>query len=75
MSTQLMMAREVARALAVGDRTVWKLVSAARIPKPVRIGRCVRWRTDDIASWIDAGCPARDRWEALVAQPEGSADR
>ena len=31
----------------------------------VRLGRSVRWRRDELLAWLEAGCPARDRWEAL----------
>jgi hypothetical protein len=28
------------------------------------MGRCVRWRRDEILRWIDADCPSREDWEA-----------
>jgi len=55
----------VAELLAVSPRTVWALTSQGAIPKPVRLGRCVRWLEDEIHAWLRAGCPPRQRWETL----------
>jgi predicted DNA-binding transcriptional regulator AlpA len=48
---------EVARLLEVSQRKVWALLSSGRMPQPIRIGRCVRWRIDEIRNWEAAGCP------------------
>lgn len=53
----LMDARDVSRRLSVSTRTVWRLLSAGQLPKPVRIGRSVRWRREIIEEWILEGCP------------------
>jgi len=53
----LMDARDVARRLNVSTRTVWRLLSAGQLPKPVRIGRSVRWRHEVLEEWIRLGCP------------------
>lgn len=34
------------------------LVNTGRMPKPLKIGRSIRWRASDIDAWIDAGCPS-----------------
>ncbi len=45
------------------SRSHWiSLHAAGRVPLPVRLGRCVRWRTAELAAWTAAGCPPRDRW-------------
>lgn len=36
--------------------------AAGRLPAPVRIGGSKRWRADEIASWVAAGCPNRTDW-------------
>lgn len=56
---------DVAAAGKFSRRHVHKLNSTAQIPAPIRIGRCLRWRSSDIAKWIELGCPSRDRFEAL----------
>ena len=43
----------------------WSLHAAGRVPLPVRLGRRTLWRARELAEWSQAGCPARDRWEAL----------
>lgn len=65
--------KEAARLSGVG-RTLWlQLASAGRVPLPVRLGRRVLWRRDELADWIEAGCPGRDRWIALREKTRGSA--
>ena len=59
---KLISVRTVAGMLGVSQRQVWKLVASGRLPAPLRLGRSVRWRADEIRSWIDAGCPSQDRW-------------
>jgi predicted DNA-binding transcriptional regulator AlpA len=57
--------RGLADALAVSVATVWRLHSAGRLPRPVRIGRSVRWPVADVRAWLAAGAPDRGVWEAM----------
>ena len=64
MSTQaseplLISAEQVASILNVSTRTLWRLLSAGKLPEPVRLGGSTRWRLDQVRQWIDAGCPAQ----------------
>jgi len=52
----LISADELARLLGISTRTIWRRLSGGEIPKPVRLGKSVRWRLADIESWIDGGC-------------------
>jgi excisionase family DNA binding protein len=56
--------KELAAALGLAVRTVRKMNSSGKLPRPVRFGRAVRWRVAEIQSWLAAGAPSRDRWEA-----------
>ncbi|GAB6167486.1 hypothetical protein JCM19992_34860 [Thermostilla marina] len=48
-SRSLLTVKDVATALAVSPRTVWRWVSAGRLPQPIRLApRTVRWRRQDI---------------------------
>jgi prophage regulatory protein len=58
-------ANGLAVTLGLSVRTVRRLDSSGKIPRPVRIGGAVRWRTEEIANWLEAGCPDRQRWEAM----------
>jgi prophage regulatory protein len=53
----LLTADEVAAMLGVSERTLWRLLSAGKVPQPVRFGRSTRWRAAEVADWIDRGCP------------------
>ncbi|TWT96905.1 Helix-turn-helix domain protein [Botrimarina colliarenosi] len=56
-SPLLLTAAQVAGLLQIGERTVWRLLSAGAIVAPVRIGGATRWRRGSLERWIDAGCP------------------
>ena len=56
----------VARMLHVSIRQVWRLNKIGRLPSPVRLGNCVRWRVDEIRDFVKAGCPSRQEWERLT---------
>ncbi|MCX5654217.1 MAG: hypothetical protein NTY65_06175 [Planctomycetota bacterium] len=61
----LVSAATAARLAGIG-RTLWlQLHSSGRVPLPVRLGRRVLWRREELAAWIAAGCPGRDRWQAM----------
>ena len=53
----MMTADELAETLCISKRQVWRLKAKGDIPKPVNIGRSVRWRRTDIMAWIAKGCP------------------
>lgn len=57
-------AKETALLLGISQRHLWAMHSAGRVPEPIRLGRSVRWRRDELRAWLDAGAPVRDRWEA-----------
>ncbi len=52
----LLSKRDVAAALGCEIRTVERLASAGRFPRPdVRVGRLPRWKAETIRRWIDQG--------------------
>ena len=48
----LLTADEVAAMLGVSERTLWRLLSAGKVPKPVRFGRNTRGREAEVARAI-----------------------
>jgi excisionase family DNA binding protein len=54
----MMTADELAETLCISLRQVWRLKAKGDIPKPVNIGRSVRWKRSDILEWIAEGCPS-----------------
>ena len=75
MENRLLNVTDVAAVLRVGQRTVWRLRDAGRMPAPVSIAGCVRWRLADVAAWVDAGCPdmRRTGWTVPPAAAAGCA--
>ena len=49
--------RQVAALLTCSTRHVYRLTDAGRMPRPVNLGRLVRWRRAEIEAWIAEGCP------------------
>lgn len=52
----LLTAKQLAKLLQLSTRSVWRLRSAARLPKPVENGGSVRWKGDEVRRWIAEGC-------------------
>lgn len=58
-------AKEAAKRLKIGSRSLWSLTNQRQIPS-IRIGRSVRYPVDGLRDWI------RDR---LRSRPHGGASR
>ena len=56
-TSQLISATELAELLKLSRRTLSRLQSRNALPKPIRLGRSVRWQLDAIRQWIADGCP------------------
>ena len=63
---RLLDARQLAKMLSYGVRTVWRLRASGAIPAPIQVGQGVRWNADTIRHWIDLGCPDRDTFERVT---------
>jgi predicted DNA-binding transcriptional regulator AlpA len=60
----LMTSVDLAGELQISERTIRRLEITGKIgPRPVNIGRAVRYRREEIARWIEAGCPDRGTWQ------------
>jgi excisionase family DNA binding protein len=55
---------ELATMLNCSTRTARRLADAGAMPRPVKLGSLVRWRTQTgdpmtgILDWVEAGCPS-----------------
>jgi len=56
---------EVAAILGVCRRTVIRLNLAGKLPKAIKVGRCVKWNCRELGAWVDHGCPPRGRWQPI----------
>lgn len=59
--SRLCTAKETADDLGISVRTLRRLTDAGKGPKPIRLGRCLRWRSTDIDAWVSAGCPTEGK--------------
>ena len=53
---QLISAEHLAGMLQISERTLWRWLSARRVPAPLRVSGTVRWRLQEIKEWIEGGC-------------------
>ena len=58
----------VAQLLSISPRHVWGLDSSGRLPRPIHLGRSVRWVRAELEAWLAAGGPRRDEWERMKAE-------
>lgn len=63
----LLTAAESAELLGISHDHLRRMADSGAAPRPVHIGRAVRWRRSDLEAWIEDGCqpvrstPARPR--------------
>jgi hypothetical protein len=51
--------------LDMSARSVRRMDSAALMPRAITCGHSKKWRTEEIRSWVLAGCPNRSDWEDM----------
>ena len=54
----LLTATDIANSLQLSIRTIWRMRSEGKLPKPLEVGGSVRWRSDEFRKWIADGCRA-----------------
>jgi len=64
----LLGAREAAELCGICRSTWLTLNDTGRTPAPIRLGRRVLWRREDIEMWVSFGCPNRERFEAYLKE-------
>lgn len=61
----LMSSRMLAQYLGFSLSTIWRMRAEGKLPKPMTVGKSLRWRGDEVVRWVEAGGPALDVWEAM----------
>ena len=59
--SELLDVNAVAALLGASSRTVRRLADWGRMPRPISLGRMVRWQRSVIEEWIREGCPKIER--------------
>ena len=62
----LLTAADLVAILRIHDRTLRTWNSLGRVPTPLKIGRNLRWRREEIDRRILVGCPPRSEWEGIA---------
>ena len=63
--------RQVAAQLGCCPRMVQLLVARGELPAPLRLGRLVRWRAEDIAGWLEIKALAAQQGQSAATQRTG----
>ena len=59
-------AEEAADLLGIGLSLFYEMKKDGRLgPIPYRLGRSVRWIRGELLAWRAAGCPRREKWDAM----------
>lgn len=45
---------QVQAALGISQATLDRLTAAGRFPRPVRVGRLLKWRPEDVREWVNS---------------------
>ena len=48
----LLTAKAIAKVLGVHPRTLSRLAQSSSFPQPIRFGRSLRWRADQVLAWL-----------------------
>lgn len=56
-------ASDAAAQLNISRAHFLKLHSSGMVPRPIRLGRAVRWNQQELEAWLNAGAPSREQWE------------
>ena len=62
---QLLSAKQLGAKLNLSKRQIFRLNSCGKLPKPLRIGRSIRWSESTISKWLSVGAPDRKTFEAM----------
>lgn len=63
---------DLAPTLGISPRHVETLHASGRLPRPVWLGKRRLWVVDEIRSWLAAGAPPREQWDAIRDREVGS---
>jgi predicted DNA-binding transcriptional regulator AlpA len=65
----LVNAATAAKLLSVSRSKFYSMHSAGLVPMPITLGQgSIRWSVDELREFVKAGCPSRERWEAMKEQ-------
>jgi len=61
----LISAKESAGFLGISRSLFYELNVEGRVPAPIRLGKRVRGRRDELIAWVEADCPNRLEWDQI----------
>ena len=68
----LLSADRAAKLIGVGRTHFYGMHGSGRLgPLPVRLGKRALWRRSELESWVNGGCPSRERWQARIEEKSG----
>jgi predicted DNA-binding transcriptional regulator AlpA len=65
LEARLLDVRGAARYMNISPAHFLRLDARGLVPRGIRLGRCRRWDPRELADFVAAGAPSRDRWEQI----------
>ncbi|MHC4758178.1 MAG: helix-turn-helix transcriptional regulator [Planctomycetota bacterium] len=56
----MLAAKQLAKIMSLSPRTIWRLRSAGKLPRPITIGGSIRWIASDIDLFMDCNCDMQE---------------
>lgn len=67
MEKLLLKSDEMAERLGIGRTLFYRMHASGELgPLPIKLGTCSLWSTKEFDAWVDARCPARERWQQML---------
>jgi predicted DNA-binding transcriptional regulator AlpA len=57
--------KKLSKFLSIPQATIYEHNVMGKIPAPLKIGKKLLWRIDEIKEWLNAGAPGRQKWESI----------
>ena len=55
---RLITVKELAEMHAISTRHVYRLLDSGQLPKPLKLGRAIRWDYTEVCHWLESGAPS-----------------
>lgn len=69
----LISSKELCGRLGISRAKFYSLRDTGQLgPELIRLGRSIRFRSDEVDGWISAGCPSRDAWLVELERAAGA---
>jgi excisionase family DNA binding protein len=55
--------RQAAKLLGISERTLWSMWNSGKMPRPIHVGRIVRFSHEELRAWVNEDGPPLKEWK------------